>query len=105
MLISQASLNQEELLDLARKRDIQMAVELQTTMQQEVSTLLNTPMEKFDETYLAMIIQSRKKVISLYEGQIRDGKDNALREWASKKISGFKKELENAESLVEMNSL
>jgi putative membrane protein len=103
MLISQASQNQEELLDLAQKREIQMAVELQSAMQQEVSTLLNTPMEQFEDTYLAMIIQSRKKAISMYEGQIRDGKDNALREWASKKISGFKKELENAESLIDQN--
>jgi putative membrane protein len=100
MLIRDGSTLSDELLAHAQKRALTIPVELNSAYQQEVTTLLNTPNETFDQTYISMIIDSRKKTIQLYEQQIRKGNDNGLREWAAGKISKLQQELTTAEGLL-----
>jgi putative membrane protein len=100
MLIRDGSTLSDEILAHAQKRTLTIPVELSSAYQQEVNALLNTPNEVFDQTYISMIIDSRKKTIQLYEQQIRKGNDNGLREWAAGKISKLQQELAKAEELL-----
>ncbi len=103
VLIQQGSLTSDDLITLAKERDIQVAVELSPVLTQEVNALIAATPEDFDKKYLQNMVDSRTKLISIYEQEIRKGKDNALREWASGKISGLNKDLANAQKMLDAN--
>lgn len=100
LMIRDASMLSEEILAHAQKRTYTLPVELRSTYQGEVNALLNAADEDFEQSYLSAIIDSKRKSIELYEKQIRNGSDNALREWASGKISKFAQEISSAQELA-----
>lgn len=98
-LIQRSSLTTDEILNLAKERNIVVPVELSSSSVLDVKNLIQMPSEDFDQSYLEKIIESRNRTINFYEQQINKSKDNALREWASQKLSGFYKDLNNAQTL------
>jgi putative membrane protein len=105
LLIQKGNETSDELLRLAGERNIQLAAELSPTIQSKATNLVNIPVSEFNATYLTSIIQSRKIALELYRQQIKNGSDNALREWASGKISQLTKDMENAENLMDQTEI
>jgi putative membrane protein len=89
----------EELQVLAEKKSVTLPVTLSAFMQEEFNELIQVPDERFDEKFVSLVLSSRQRAIALYEQQIKLGRDNEIRSWASGKMTGLYQEKERANEL------
>ncbi|WP_247237444.1 DUF4142 domain-containing protein [Telluribacter sp. SYSU D00476] len=89
----------EELRAMIEKKSLTLPDLEALTSKPEVDQLLSTPEATFNVNFLSTIIDSRKVTLELFEQQVRKGKDNELRSWASSKLPLLRQELERAQTI------
>ena len=53
----------------------------------------------FDRAYMTKMVNDHQATIQLFEAEVRDGKDEALKKWASEKLPTIRGHLEKARAL------
>lgn len=89
----------EELKAMIEKKSLILPDLEALTTQPEVDQLISTPESNFNTAFLSTIIDSRKITLNLFEQQVRAGKDNELRSWASSKLPQLRQELDRAQTI------
>jgi putative membrane protein len=53
----------------------------------------------FDRAYMDQMVTDHQATVELFEAEVRDGKDDALRKWAAEKLPAIRGHLEKARAL------
>lgn len=99
MMVKDHSKVNQELMQLAGKKKINVPTALSTAGKQQLDSLSSQQGEKFDLLYMNMMIASHEQTIGLFQTESNKGQDKELKSWADSKIPALKKHLEHAKTL------
>ena len=60
--------------------------------------------EPFDRAYIAKMVTDHQEAVELFEGEVRNGKDDAVKKWASQQLPTIRGHLEKARALQKKTS-
>ncbi|MGQ0827828.1 MAG: DUF4142 domain-containing protein [Bacteroidota bacterium] len=90
-----------ELKQLASKKNITLPTVLSDKMQKMYDELSKLAGSEFDKEYAKQMVSSHKKVIELFEKEADKGKDAELKSWAAEKLPTLKHHLSMSESTLD----
>jgi putative membrane protein len=100
MVMDHTQANQE-LKQLASKKNITLPSQLSDKAQKKYDELSKLQGTEFDKEYAKQMVSDHKKDIELFEKEAEKGKDTELKNWAASKQPTLKHHLSMAESTVD----
>lgn len=76
-----------ELKDLAAKKNIALPALLSKKEQKQYDKLIKTKGNEFDKEYTEFMISDHKKDIELFKKEAKEGTDEEIKKWAASKVS------------------
>jgi len=101
MMINDHTKVNKELMDLAKKKQMQVPTTLSPAKQQKYDSLAAVNDNSFDMAYMNMMILSHEQTIGIFQNESSAGTDPDLKKWADSKVPALKHHLEMAESLFQ----
>jgi len=99
MVVDHTQANRE-LLDMANRQQIPLAKTMDDKHQKMFEKLSKLDGAEFDRTYVDGMVKDHEEAVKLFGDESKDGKNDALKEWAGKKLPTLKKHLEMARDLA-----
>jgi len=90
-----------ELLSLARSAGVRLPPAPLAPVPQDVAARVGPA---FDQAFLALMLKEHDALISLFEGESRDGRDADVKEWAAKQLPALREHLVKARALASRHS-
>jgi putative membrane protein len=90
----------EELGALARKKNITLSKELDSSERQHVDRMSKMSGSEFERAFTKHMIDGHEKAIEKFEMAKKNGRDPDVRAWAEKRIETLKEHLEAARSTL-----
>ncbi len=87
----------EELMSIAQKRGLVPPQGMGKDYQSELDKLQKKSGDDFDKTYMERMVKDHKDTISLFEKEVKDGKDEEIKAFASKTLPVLKEHLQMAQ--------
>ena len=97
MMAEDHSKANEELVQLASKKNISLPVVMSDENQKKYDDLAAKTGEDFDEAYTEFMVKDHKKDIDKFKKEFDKGEDNDIRTWASNKVTTLEHHLMMAE--------
>jgi putative membrane protein len=88
-----------ELTAMANQRSIALPKEMNEKHKEIFDKLKTLSGEKFDREYMEAMVKDHEEVVKLFENASKDGKNEAVKEWAGKLTPIMKKHLEHAQEI------
>lgn len=88
-----------ELKQLAQKKDIVLPTEISAMQKEKISKLQNLSGAEFDREYMKMMVESHQKAVDLFQKQADSGSDAEAKAFASKTLPTLKEHLNDAQNL------
>jgi putative membrane protein len=88
-----------ELLQWANRQQVPLAKSKDEDHQKCFDKLAKLSGNEFDQAYMEGMVKDHEEAVKLFETQSKEGKDEALKSWADKKVPTLKKHLETARKL------
>jgi putative membrane protein len=86
-----------ELLSLAKSAGVRLPSASPAPVPRDVAARVGPT---FDAAFLALMVKEHDALISLFEGESRDGRDADVKEWAAKQLPALREHLVKARSLA-----
>jgi len=99
MMVKDHSKVNQELTQLAGKKQITIPTALSAAGKRQLDSLASQQGEEFDLLYTNMMIASHEQTIGLFQTESNKGQDKELKTWAESKIPALKKHLDHAKTL------
>lgn len=99
MMITDHTKVNEELMDLASRKQTGVPNTLSTAKQQKLDSLSAASGAMFNQMYMKMMVTSHKETITLFKSNASGGDDIELKAWSSDKIQALEHHLQMAEML------
>jgi putative membrane protein len=90
----------EQLKELASKKNITVPTELSAKAQKKYDQLSKLKGAEFDKEYAKQMVSDHKKDIEAFQKEADKGKDQDIKAWAAEKLPELKQHLSLAESTV-----
>lgn len=97
MMVDDHSKANEELKNLAQKKNIQLSDSLSGEKRERYAEFVRKNAMDFDKDFINLMVDDHKKVIDAFEKEAKDGKDADIKAWASEKLPTLKHHLDMAE--------
>lgn len=98
MLIDHKNANRQ-LTAMANRHSIALPKEMDEKHQKIYDKLKTLSGEKFDHEYMECMVKDHEEAVKLFEKEAKDGKNEGLKEWASKLTPAMKHHLEMAQDV------
>jgi len=98
-MVTDHSQANSELLAIANRHQIPLAKQPDEKHQKMFEKLSKLDGKEFDHTYMEGMVKDHEEAVKLFEDESKNGKNDALKEWAGKKLPTLKKHLEAARKL------
>jgi len=92
-MVKDHRLANEELKDIAVRKNIVLPSVLDSKMQEKYDKLSKFNGKKFDKKYTRCMIKDHKKAICLFKKEAKKGTDTEMKTWASAKVPTLKNHL------------
>jgi putative membrane protein len=99
MMVNDHSKANDELLALAKSKNITVPTTLDKNMQAQVDRLSRLSGKAFDNAYANLMVKDHRKDIAEFQKEARMGKDADIKSWAAGKIATLQSHLSHAEML------
>ena len=96
-MVARHALVNQELKKLADKKGL--ALTPPGALTDEYKTLSNLSGKKFDQKYLAVVVEDHKRIVAAFEKEAGKGGDPNLTSWAAKQLPTLKKHLSMCQNL------
>ena len=96
-MVARHTLVNQELKKLADKKGL--ALTPPGALTDEYKTLSNLSGKKFDQKYLAVVVEDHKRIVAAFEKEAGKGGDPNLTSWAAKQLPTLKKHLSMCQNL------
>jgi putative membrane protein len=90
----------EELGALARKKNITLSKEIDSSERQHIDRMSKMNGNEFERAFTKHMISGHEKAIEKFEKQTKDGRDPDVRAWADKRVETLRAHLEAARSTL-----
>jgi putative membrane protein len=97
MMMTDHSKANEELKNIAAKKNITLPSKLSNKMQDKFDKLTKLKGKEFDDEYTDILVGGHKDAIDLFQKEADKGKDGELKAWAAGKIAALKHHLQMSE--------
>lgn len=98
-MVTDHSQANRELLDIANRQQITLARTMDDKHQKMYEKLSKLDGAEFNHTFMDGMVKDHEEAVKLFEDQSKNGHNDALKEWAGKKVPALKKHLEAARKL------
>jgi len=95
-MVTDHSRANQELTQLANQRSILLAKSMDEKHQKMFDKLKDAKGKEFDHLYMDSMVKDHEAAVKLFETQSKNGKDDALKQWAGQKTPILKRHLEMA---------
>jgi putative membrane protein len=99
MMVDDHSQANEQLTDLAQKKNISLPNEPDDAHKKDAGRLSDLKGAEFDRSYMTMMVQDHVKAVALFEATAKAAKDSDVRAFAEKTIPVLKHHLDMARDL------
>jgi putative membrane protein len=89
---------------VAAKKNLTLPADISPEMQQNVANLQKKTGKDFDMTYMKMMVDDHKKVISAFESESKNGSDADIRAFADNTLHTLRHHLDEAQKCEKMMS-
>lgn len=89
----------QELMSLAKQQNITLPTSLPTKMQTDYDALQKKSGNDFDKAFVDQMVADHQKVITLFEAEAKNGKNEQVRTWAERTLPTLKQHLEHAKEI------
>jgi putative membrane protein len=86
-----------DLGSLARSKDVRVPAPSPAAVLSDVAARAGAA---FDRAFLVQVVKEHEALISLFEGESRDGRDSDVKEWAAKQLPALREHLAKVRSLA-----
>jgi putative membrane protein len=93
----------QELTQLANQRSIKLPPKMDDEHQKIFDKLKTLSGADFDRTYMEAMVKDHEKAADLFEKESKEGKDQALKQWAGRLTPVIKHHLEEAKKICEQS--
>jgi putative membrane protein len=99
MVVDHGKANRE-LLDMANRQQLTLAKTMDDKHQKMFEKLSKLDGAEFDRTYMDGMVKDHEEAVKLFTDESKNGKNDALKEWAGKTLPTLKKHLEMANDIA-----
>jgi putative membrane protein len=92
-----------ELTQMANRHSIKLPPTMDEEHQKLFDKLQKLQGAEFDRAYMEAMVKDHEEVVKLFEAEAKDGKDQAMKQWAGKLAPIFKRHLEMARKVCEQS--
>lgn len=90
----------DQLAELLKNRKVGVLAGLEKETREEITRLGKLEGADFDRAYVKCAITEHKKAIAMFEGQVKNGKEEDIRGYAKENLPMLRKHLTHAEELA-----
>lgn len=99
-MVADHTKSRKELIAILHKKDLKVKLGVTDKQAKQIRELQTKTGKEFDRAYMKKMVQDHEKALSLYKNEAKKGKDEELREFASKTAPIIEDHLKMAREIV-----
>jgi putative membrane protein len=102
MMVKDHTAATDKLKDVAAAKNITLPATVSPEMQKNIDDLGQKSGKDFDKAYISMMVDDHKKVIDMFQSEIKSGSDSTIRDFANNTLPTLQQHLAKAEECKKM---